>query len=146
MCRKVTRLDAPWGKKQVRHSHVLTWGHSEANVLFWKKCLWHWCDCLLPAVNRRPGNCAPLPPSLRLWCYAIKIEKFSENKQIFKSERHALLFHEHLQFSKKIGYRMDLAQTANTGYWRHFRFVRVVFVSLLCLPQAFFGVDLCLFC
>jgi len=36
---------------------------------------------------------------------------------------------------------MDLAQTANKGYWRHFRLDRVVFVSLLCLPHAF-GVDL----
>ena len=40
----------------------------------------------------------PLDLSLRLWCYAIKFGKFSENKQIFKSERHWLLFHEHLQF------------------------------------------------
>jgi len=41
----------------------------------------------LPAVIQRPGNCAPLTCSLRLWCYAMKIGKFSENKQIFKSER-----------------------------------------------------------
>jgi len=45
----------------------------------------------------------PLPPSLRRWWYAIKIAKVSENKQIFKSERHELLCHEHLQFSKTIG-------------------------------------------
>ena len=44
------------------------------------------------------------------------IGKISENKQIFKSERHELLFHEHLQFSKTI--RLDLAQTANKGCWR----------------------------
>jgi len=56
----------------------------------------------LSAVIRRSGNCAPLPPSLRLWCYAIKIGKFSENKHIFKSEHHELLFHEHLQFSNTI--------------------------------------------
>jgi len=43
-------------------------------------------------------------------------------------------------------YGMDLAQTANKGYWRHFRFLRVVFVPLLCLPNAFFRVVLCLFC
>jgi len=41
-----------------------------------------------PAVIRHPGDCAPLPPSLHFLCYAIKIGKFSENKQIFKSERH----------------------------------------------------------
>jgi len=44
-----------------------------------------------PAVIRRPGNCASMPPSLRLWCYATKIG-FSENKQIFKSDSHELLF------------------------------------------------------
>jgi len=37
------------------------------------------------AVIWRRGNCAPLTRQLRLWCYAIKIGKFSENKQIFKS-------------------------------------------------------------
>jgi len=42
-------------------------------------------------------------------------------------------------------YGMDLAETFKKGYWRHFRFLRVVFVLLLCLPHAFFGVDLCLF-
>ena len=34
--------------------------------------------------------------------YSTKIGKFSENKQIFKSERHELPFHEHLQFSNTI--------------------------------------------
>jgi len=34
---------------------------------------------------------------------------------------------------------MDLAQTANKGYWRHFKLLRVVLVSLLTLPYAFFG-------
>jgi len=34
-------------------------------------------------------------------------------------------------------YGMDLAQTASKGNWRHFRFLRVVFVSLLILPHAF---------
>jgi len=35
-------------------------------------------------------------------------------------------------------YGIDLAQTANKIYWWHFRFLRVVFVSLLILPHAFF--------
>jgi len=44
-------------------------------------------------------------------------------------------------------YSMELAQTANKGYWRHFRFLHpVVFATLLCLSTRFFGVDLCLFC
>jgi len=47
-----------------------------------------------PTVIRRPGIVPPCPPSLHLWCYSIKIGKFSENKQIFKFERHELLLHE----------------------------------------------------
>jgi len=80
--------------------------------------------------------CALLPPSLRLWCYVIKMGQFSENKQIFKSERHELLFHEHLQFSNTIrhGSCIDCQQRL---LLRYFRFLRVVFVSLLCLPHAF---------
>jgi len=35
-------------------------------------------------------------------------------------------------------YRIDLAQTDNKGYWLHFKFLRVVFVTLLILPHAFF--------
>jgi len=89
-----------------------------------------------PAVIRRPRNYSHLSPSLRLWCYPRKIEKFSKNKQIFKSERHELLFHEHLRFSNTIrhGYCTDCRQ----GYWWHFSFLHVVFVSLLCLPHAIF--------
>ena len=53
-----------------------------------------------------------LPHSLRLWCYAIKIGKCSENKQIFISKRHELLFHKHLQFSNTIrhGFCTDCQQ------------------------------------
>jgi len=115
MCRSVTRLDGAWGKKQIWCSRVRIWGLSEANVLFWKKCLWHCCDFLTPAVIRRPGNSAPVPLVTPL-VLCKTIGKISENKQIFKSERHELLFHEHLQFSKTI--RLDLAQTANKGCWR----------------------------
>jgi len=75
-------------------------------------------------------------PSLRLWCYAIKIGKFSENKQSFKSYAMVVYSMNICNFRTQCG--MDLAQTANKGYWRHFRFLRVVFVSLLCLPHAFF--------
>jgi len=95
---------------------------------------------------RLQGNCAPLLLSLRLWCYSIKIRKFSENKQIFKSQRHELLFREHLQFSNTIAYRMDLAQTVNKSYWGHFQFLRVVFVSLQILSHALFRRGLVLFC
>jgi len=41
---------------------------------------------------------------------------------------------------------MDLAQTVNKGYWRHFKFLRVVFVSLQILSHAFFRRGPVLFC
>jgi len=41
-----------------------------------------------PCSDSAPAKLFPLDLSLRLWCYAIKIGKFSENKQIFNSERH----------------------------------------------------------
>jgi len=93
---------------------------------------------LAPCSDTASGEYSPLPHSLRLWCCAIKIGKCSENKQIFISERHELLFHEHLQFRTQYG--MDFAQTVRKGYWRQFRFLRVVFVSLLlyACPTRFF--------
>ena len=65
------------------------------------------------------------------WC-VTKHGKFAENKQIFKSEPHLLVFHAHLQFSNKYGF--GLVQTATKSYWRHFIF----FVSLICLPHVLF--------
>jgi len=67
------RLDSTWGKKQVWCSNVRNWGLSEANVLYWRKYLWHCWDFLVPphpfvgpAViwrchsNSALGNCIPL--------------------------------------------------------------------------------------
>jgi len=44
--RGVTRIDGARGKKQLWRPHVRTWGLSEANVLYWRKCLWHCWDFL----------------------------------------------------------------------------------------------------
>jgi len=87
------RSGAPMFEPELFRKQMYCFEKSACNIVvtFWS-----------PAVIRRQGNCAPLPPSLRLWCYATKIGKFSENKQIFKSERHELVFHEHLQFSNTI--------------------------------------------
>ena len=81
---------------------------------------------LPPAVIRPPGNCAPFPPSLRLWYYAIKFGKFSKltNFQV-QTSWHGSAWILHRLPTKVAG-------------WRHFSFFRVVFVSLLCLPQALF--------
>jgi len=138
MCRSVTRLDAHGGKNQVwrrrapmyelevfrKQMHCIEKSAYGTVVTFW-----------LPAVIRCPGNCAPLSPSLRLWCYAVKIRKFSENKQILNPIVMNFYFKNICNFRPQ--YSMDLAQTANKGCWRRFRFPRVVFGSLLCLPHAF---------
>ena len=65
--RGVTRLDGARGKKQVWRPYVWTWGLSEANVLRWRKYLWHcWAFSATqqwfgaPVLTRRPGNFAPL--------------------------------------------------------------------------------------
>ena len=73
--RGVTRLDGAQGKKQVWRPHVRTWGLSEANVLFWRKYLWHCWDFMAPPqwfgtpiLIRRPVNCAPLSPLVTPLC------------------------------------------------------------------------------
>jgi len=85
---------------------------SKCSVL--KKVLMTLLGLFSPHSDSVLGELRPLAPSLCLWCHAMKIGKFSESKQIFKSERHELLFREHLQFSNTISH--DLAQTANKGY------------------------------
>jgi len=69
--RGVTRLDGARGKKQVWCPHVQTWDLLDANLLYWKKYLWHCWDFSAPlAVIRGQGNCAlallitPLPTPL----------------------------------------------------------------------------------
>ena len=135
MCRGVTRLDGAWDKKKVWRPHIRTWGIWQENVLFWKSA-YGIVMSFAPTVIRRPGNIplAPLVTSLVL-CYknrknVPKINKFSyPNVMNF-------YFKKICNFRTQYG--MDLAQTASKGCWRQFRFLRVVFVSLLCLPHAFF--------
>jgi len=42
------RLDGSRSKKQVWRPHFRTWSLPEANVLYWKKCLWHCWDFSAP--------------------------------------------------------------------------------------------------
>ena len=44
MGRGATRLDGAWGKKQAWRLLVGNWGLAEANVLYWRKYLWHCLD------------------------------------------------------------------------------------------------------
>jgi len=95
---------------------------------FEEKCFWHCCDFFAPH-----SDSAPLPPSWHLWCYAIKIRKMSENKQI----PNVMNFYSMNICNFRTQYHIDLAQTANKSYWRHFKLLREAFVSLLILPHAF---------
>jgi len=74
----------------------------------------------------------------------MKIGNFSENKQIFKSERHVLLFHAHLQFSITVQHGMVLYRlpTKVTG-GISFSFVHFLF-HFYAWPMRFFDVDLCI--
>ena len=59
--RDVTRVDGARVNKQVSRPHVWTWGLYEANVLYWRKYLWHcWAFSVPHAVSRRAhGDSAP---------------------------------------------------------------------------------------
>ena len=80
MCRGVTRLDGAKGKKQVWRPHVRTWGLSEANVLFWKKCIWHCCDFLAPRSDLTPGELCPLAPLV------TSLVLCNKNRKLFRKE------------------------------------------------------------
>jgi len=74
--RSVTRLDGARGKRYDFRPHVRIWRLYEANVLYWRKYLWHCWDISappavipsppywigVPIVIRRQGNCVPLAP------------------------------------------------------------------------------------
>ena len=125
-----TTLDGAWSMKQVCHPMFEPEVFRKQMYCFEKKCSWHCWNFLAPRSDSAPKYRAPLPPSLRLCCYAMKIGKFSENKQIFKSERH-----EYLQFSKTIrhGSCTDWQQRLLAA----FQVSSCSFVSLQCLPHAF---------
>jgi len=66
--RAITRLDGARGRKQVWRPYVRSWGLLEANLLYWRKCMWHCWDFSAPsAVIRRPLQwfdtpCSDSPP------------------------------------------------------------------------------------
>jgi len=94
-----------------------------------KKVLMTW-DFLAPCSDSAPGNCAPCHPRYVIGVMQQKSQKFSKANN-FKSEHH-----EHLQFSKTINDRSctDCQQRLLAA----FQVSSCSFVSLLCLPNAFF--------
>jgi len=101
MWRGVKRLDGAWDKKQVWRP-MLEPEVFRKKMYCFEKVLMALLWVLAPRRDSAVGELCPFAPSLRLWRYAIKIGKCSENKQIFMSERHELLFHAHLQFPNTI--------------------------------------------
>jgi len=85
------RNEVRWrpARKPVWRPHVRTWGLSEANSLYWRKCMWHCWDFSAPsAVIRRSlqwlgaGELLPPCPSLvtplRLsltWVYYLHLKQ-----------------------------------------------------------------------
>ena len=63
-----------------------------------------------PAAIRHPGNCAPLPLSLRLWWYVIKIGKIP--KIINFSIPNVMTFNSMNIWNFRTRYGIGLAQTA----------------------------------
>jgi len=50
-------LNGAWGNQQVWRPHVRTWGLSEANVLYWRKCLWHFWELFgAPCSHSAPSQ------------------------------------------------------------------------------------------
>jgi len=63
--RAVPRSDGARGKKRVWRPHVRNWDLSEANVLHWRKYLWHYwdfstpgelCPLVTPLETNKPQN------------------------------------------------------------------------------------------
>ena len=148
MCRGVTRLDGAWGKKQVWCPHVRTWGLSEANVLFWKKCFWHLCDFLAPTVIRPPQwfgprgigpSCTPRDTSGVIQQKSEKCPKINKLPTLWTSIPWASAIFEHN--ATWILQRLPIKVTGGISSF---------FVKFLChfesCPTRFFGMNLCLFC
>ena len=143
MCRGATRLDSAWVKKQVWRHHIRTWGLSEANVLFWKSAYVIVVTFCPPAVIRRPGNCTPCSPPYVSGVTESKSENFPQINKFASPNIMNFYSMNICNFRTQQAYRMDLAHTANKGYCRRFKFFRVVFVSLLIMPHAFFSAWTC---
>ena len=92
-----------------------------------------------PAVIWRPENSAPLPPRYVSGVMRQNLQNFPKVNQ-FSSPNVMNICNFRTQ------YGTDLAQNSNKGYWRHFRFLRVVLCHFYACLTHFFGVDLCLFC
>ena len=82
--RGVSRLDGARGKQQVWRTHVRTWDISGANVLYWRKYLWHCWDFMAPSAviwrphydsDSAPGSCAPfVTPLQSSWHFCCGVE------------------------------------------------------------------------
>jgi len=83
-----------------------------------------------PAVIRRPAICVPCSPRYVSGVMQLKSENFPKANK-FSSPNVMNICNFRTQ------YCLDLAQTANKGYWRHFRFIRVVLCHVYASPRVF---------
>jgi len=81
VCRDVTRLDGVRSKNQVWRPNFRTWGLSAANVLYWKKYLWHCWDLPAPsAVIGRPRQWFVALGIMPLWLSPWTFDPLSRHK------------------------------------------------------------------
>jgi len=117
--------------------HVRTWGLSEANSLYWRKYLWHcWVFSTLPAVIRRPGNCAiHAPPRhwAKFWIFQAYMSKLLTALVCLGSffARHYLLAQlNHFEISRVVGQKhstmLSFEQTRSlSAQANHFGFAKL---------------------
>ena len=101
MCRGGTRLTGAWGKKYAPPCSNLKSFGSKCTVL--KKVVMTLLWLFAPRSDSASGELCPLATLVTSLVLCNINRKIFENKQIFKSERHELVFHEHLQFSNTTG-------------------------------------------
>ena len=117
--------------------HVRTWGLSEANVLFWKKVLMTFLELFGLRSDSAPGESCPLAPLV------TSLVLCNENRKIFRKQTN---------FQVRTSWAFAIFE--NNKAWILHRLPRKVtaafqvsscsFVSLPCLPHAFFRCGLVL--
>ena len=113
-------------------------------MYYFEICAYNIVVTFWPPSVSAPGVCVPLTNLVLSGVMPWKSNLFSKINKV--SSPKVMNFHSIYIRSFRTQYGMDFARTVNRGNWHHFRFLRVVFGSLLCLLHTFLGVVLCLFC
>jgi len=94
VARGVSRLGGARGKKKNWRPHVRTWTLSEANLLYWRKYLWHcWDISASTRSDSAPGKLdPPLPPRYAFLCGLIKVVFSIFELEIFHNTSFQVIF------------------------------------------------------